>query len=136
MQLPSFIPLASIEAMRPVFLIVMGAFLFLSAWRISQHADRWTARAMVSGALMLAFGYMIIRPMYETGHLRTYNEFLSAHPKAATWLAWTVVNMVVMNAGWLLFGAGLALHAGLIRFPARRPVSSTSTVLPVHEPAA
>jgi hypothetical protein len=53
-----------------------------------------------------------------------------------TALAWHIVKVVSMNGGWLLFGLGLALHAGIFetaKSPA--PVESPSTS-PVHGPVA
>ena len=37
--------LGSIEAVRPVFMIVMGVFLMVIAWRLCKTTEGWTARA-------------------------------------------------------------------------------------------
>ncbi len=107
-------PLANIEAMRPVFLIVMGLALLLVAWRLTRHATGWPARVLMSGALLLALGYSVILPLYYAGVLVPL-EHLVLHPHAAvdTMLAWHVVKLLAMNGGWLLFGLGLALQVGL-----------------------
>lgn len=104
-------PLASIEAVRPVFLIVMGVFLMLIAWRLAKTSTVWTARTLIAGALLLGFGYAVMMPMYEAGVLRYYSAKASYHGDGASVLAWHAVKLVVMNAGWLLFGTGVAMHA-------------------------
>ena len=43
--------LGSIEAVRPVFLIVMGVFLSLIAWRLAKTSGTWTARTLVVRSL-------------------------------------------------------------------------------------
>ncbi len=122
----------------------MGGFIFLYAWRLSRRSERWTARLLVAGALMLAFGYTFVLPMYEAGVLERFAEQRRHyHGSAATALAWNVVKITVMNFGWLVFGAGMALHAGLVRLPVRKPqpVPATQpnpmqTPRPTHELAA
>ena len=105
--------IASITAMRPVFMIIMGAFLLLTAWRISRSSSGWTPRILLSGAILLALGYSIILPLYQAGVLVHISQIgrVSVDPSVA--LAWHVVKVVAMNGGWLLFGLGLALHAGV-----------------------
>ena len=105
--------IASITAMRPVFMIIMGAFLLLTAWRISRSSSGWTPRILLSGATLLALGYSIILPLYQAGVLVHISQIgrVSVDPSVA--LAWHVVKVVAMNGGWLLFGLGLALHAGV-----------------------
>lgn len=104
-------PMASIEAMRPVFLMVMGFALLLIAWRFSRSADRWPARLMMSGAVLLALGYSVILPLYQAGVLidfRLLPNFPDRDPGFVA--AWQVVKVLTMNGGWLLFGLGLALE--------------------------
>lgn len=117
----TFFMLGSIEAIRPVFWMVMGFFIFLYAWRLAQRSEPWTARLLVAGALLLSFGYTLVLPMYEAGLLEHYaaqrRHYLG---DAASALGWHVVKLSVMNIGWLVFGFGLALHAGVLRLPARR----------------
>jgi hypothetical protein len=137
--------LGSIEAIRPVFWMVMGVFIFLYAWRLARRSSGWTARFLVAGALLLAFGYSFVLPMYEAGVLERFAEQRRHyHGSAATALAWNVVKITVMNFGWLVFGTGIALHAGLIRLPVRKPqpvpaaspIAMHNTPRPSHELAA
>lgn len=121
-------PLASIEAVRPVFLIVMGVFLMLIAWRLAKSADNWTARLMVGGAFLLGFGYAIMMPLYEAGVIERISSRGHYHGSAATAMGWHAVKLVIMNVGWLLFGAGVAMHAKILRSPAS--ATSRETPLP------
>ncbi|MDP3849837.1 MAG: hypothetical protein Q8Q59_04980 [Luteolibacter sp.] len=119
-----FSTLASIEAIRPVFLIVMGVFLLLIAWRMSRTSDAWTARILLAGALLLAFGYSLLLPLYEAGVLEMYSSTrLHYQGSAAAALGWHIIKLVVMNIGWLAFGTGLAMHAKIFRSP--EPVAHT-----------
>ena len=113
-------PLASIEAARPVFLIVMGVFLALVAWRLARTSTTWTARTLVAGALMLGFGYGVMMPLYEAGRIESFSAKGLYDGCASTAVAWHVVKLVVMNVGWLLFGIGVALHAKLFQSPSSR----------------
>jgi hypothetical protein len=110
------LPLASIDAVRPVFMIVMGIFLIIVAWRMAKESEGWASRLMVGGAFLLCFGYAILMPMYEAGKIERYHPAASLNDPAAA-LAWHAVKLVVMNAGWLVFGLGLGLHSGLLRMP-------------------
>lgn len=129
MHIP-LLPLASIEAVRPVFLIIMGLFLMVIAWRLSKVSTGWAARMIVGGALLLGFGYAIVLPLYEAGLIERYAPGRTHyHGSAATALAWQVVKLVTMNCGWLFFGLGVALHANLLNFPStRRAVHSPTLV--------
>jgi hypothetical protein len=130
-----FIALGSIEAVRPVFLIVMGVFLALIAWRLARTSGTWTARLLVAGAFLLGFGYAVLMPLYEAGVLRYYNPRSHMHGDVATIMAWHAVKLVVMNAGWLLFGLGVAMHAKILSSPAPRPRAQVRN-LPPHESIA
>ena len=130
-----FFALGSIEAVRPVFLIVMGVFLTLIAWRLAKTSGKWTARLLVAGAVLLGFGYAVMMPLYEAGVIDRYSPAGHQHGSAATALAWHVVKMVVMNAGWLLFGIGVAMHAKILGSPAPRPRTATCSTSP-HESIA
>ena len=128
-----FNALGSIEATRPVFLIVMGVFLMLIAWRLAKTSGTWTARMLVAGALLLGFGYSVMLPLYEAGVLLQYSPKARYHGDAASILAWHAVKLVVMNAGWLVFGLGIAMHAKILgSSPSRVEVSP----LPAHESIA
>jgi hypothetical protein len=129
-------PLASIEAVRPVFLIVMGVFLMLIAWRLAKTSTVWTGRILIAGALLLGFGYAVMMPMYEAGALKHYSPKAIYHGGVASVLAWQAVKLVVMNAGWLLFGTGVAMHAGI--FGSRTPLARRAEIrsLPSHESIA
>jgi hypothetical protein len=110
-----FFVLGSIEAMRPVFLIVMGVFMLIFAWRLAKNSDTWTSRLMIAGALLLAFGYALMLPLYEAGVLERYApNRLRYEGSAATAMGWHAAKLVVMNAGWLVFGIGLAMHAKIL----------------------
>lgn len=115
------LPLGSIEAVRPVFLIIMGLFLMVIAWRLSRISTGWAARMIVAGALLLGFGYAIVMPLYEAGVIERYSPGRTHyHGAAATALAWQAVKLISMNCGWLFFGLGVALHAKLLSMPAHR----------------
>jgi len=114
--------LASIESIRPVFLIVMGVSLLMLAWRLSQNASGWTARFILAGAILLAIGYSFIMPLYEAGKIEHYSPDAHFHGDPGVALAWHVVKVVAMNTGWFLFGWGVALHAGLFERVSARPV--------------
>lgn len=130
--------LASVEAVRPVFLIVMGVFLLLVGWRLAQTSGRWTARLLVGGALMLAFGYAVLMPMYEAGVLRSYSPSAQYGTDAGSILGWHVVKLMVMNSGWFLFGIGVAMHAKILGSPPARPprVGAEESILSPHESIA
>jgi hypothetical protein len=134
MNQPPFLVLASVEAVRPVFMIVMGVFLLVVAWRMSRETQGWTARLMMAGAIMLSFGYSILVPMYEAGKIEKFYPGAHLHDPAAA-LGWHAVKLVVMNAGWLVFGLGLGLHSGLLRMPAALKSPGTRTVS-THESIA
>ncbi len=128
------LPLASIDAARPVFVIVMGVFLMVIAWRMARETEGWSARCLVGGAFLLCVGYAILIPMYEAGKIERY--FPGAHLHSpSTALGWHAVKLVVMNAGWLVFGLGLGLHAGLFRSIAPRKITKAQTIT-IHESAA
>jgi hypothetical protein len=138
MPLPPVLNLASLEAVRPVFLIVMGVSLMMIAWRLCKEATGWDARAMMAGALLLGFGYTILMPLYEAGKIERVVRSGHFHGDPAVALAWHAVKLLAMNGGWLLFGLGLALHAQLIRLPSRRALTARTTrpALVSHESAA
>ncbi len=130
-----FLALGSIQAVRPVFLIVMGVFLTLIAWRLAGSSGVWTARVMVAGALLLGFGYAVMMPLFEAGVIERYAPDARYHGSAATAAAWHVVKMVVMNTGWLLFGLGLAMHAKSPVTSSPRPRAHARSLSP-HESVA
>jgi hypothetical protein len=132
----SFAPIASIEAARPVFLIVMGVFLLVVAWRMAKETRGWSARLMMAGALLLCFGYAFLVPMYEAGKIEKFHPRAHLHDPASA-LGWHAVKLVVMNAGWLVFGLGLGLHSGLLRIPmALRATTQRTTPDHAHESIA
>lgn len=129
------LPLASIEAVRPVFMIIMGIFLMVVAWRLSKLTQGWTARLIVSGALLLGFGYAVMMPLYEAGRIERYSPRGHYHGNAATAIAWHSVKLVTMNSGWLLFGLGLAMHAQVFTATAPRRKALSPALAP-HESVA
>jgi len=120
--------LGSLEAVPPVFKIVMGACLVLIAWRLARVTTGWTARFIVAGALLLGFGYMVLMPMYEADAIELFSRSGRYRGSAASATAWHCLKLVLMNGGWLLFGIGLAMHAKIFTAPAapRRAVSPVS----------
>ncbi len=130
-----FIALGSIEAVRPVFLIVMGVFLTLIAWRLAKTSEGWTARLLISGAFLLGFGYVVLMPLYETGYIERLSAKGHYHGDPAAALAWHVVKLVTMNLGWLFFGIGIALHANILGSPVTRLRPATREISP-HESIA
>lgn len=117
----AFLTLGSIEAARPVFMIVMSVFMLLFAWRLAKVSTAWTSRLLMAGALMLAFGYGLLLPLYEAGLVERYAPARQHYQDgAATALGWHVTKMVVMNLGWLVLGLGLAMHAKILSSPAPR----------------
>lgn len=133
---PGCFPLASIDAMRPVFLIVMGAFLLVIAWRMTRGSRGWGGRTMLAGAMLLCFGYSVVMPLYQSGWMVSLQN-LHAYPGEA-WvpLFWHCARLAAMNLGWLLFGLGAAAHARLFDIapkPARIPAPVAP---PAHGPVA
>lgn len=126
--------LGSIEAVRPVFTIVMGAFLLLIAWRLSRVTGGWAARFIVAGGLLLGFGYMVLLPMYEAKAIELFSRVGRYRGDAATAVAWHCVKLLLMNGGWLFFGIGLAMHAKIFTAPApRRPSPVSPPARSPHE---
>lgn len=119
----SFEAMGSIEAVRPVFMIVMGVFLMLLGWRLGKSSGVWTARVMMAGALLLGFGYGALLPMYEAGLIEKYTpNRVQYQGSVDTAIGWHAVKVVVMNAGWLVFGLGLAMHASIFGILVSRKV--------------
>lgn len=140
MLVPPLPVLASIGAVRPVFLIVMGICLMIFVWRLAMGANDWAARLMVAGSLLLGFGYAVMLPLYEAGIIESLNAGAMLE-NPATALAWQAVKLVVMNGGWFVFGVGIAMHAGILPSPATRmatfPRPETAPLpqaTPVHHP--
>jgi len=128
--------LLSIEASRPAFMIVMGLFLLVVAWRLVKGRSGWAPRLIFAGALMLAFGYAVIVPLYQSGTIPAYRPGAHVHGDPALALGWHVVKLFTMNAGWLLFGLGVSLHARVFAptptlASTRDPVEARSE----HQPA-
>lgn len=124
-------PLGSIEAFRPVFMIVMGVFLIVIAWRICQSTKGWTSTMIMSGALLLGFGYAVMLPMYEAGKIERFSPKNHYRGSAANAVAWHAVKIVTMNSGWLLLGIGLAMHSkAFSAAPQRRKITSPTPLAP------
>lgn len=129
------LPLGSIEAVRPVFMIVMGIFLMIIAWRLCKCTAGWTARLIAAGALLLGFGYAVMLPLYDAGVIERFSSAGHHHGSAATAAAWHSVKLITMNSGWLLFGLGLAMHAKVFAAPSPHR-KTTSPTLSSHESVA
>lgn len=108
-------------------MIVMGVFLMIFAWRMSKATEAWAGRLMVGGAFLLCFGYAVLVPLYEAGIIEKYHPSARMNDPASA-LAWHAVKLVVMNAGWLVFGFGLGLHSGLLRMPATSKLTKTQPI--------
>lgn len=129
---PDVLPIASISAMRPVFMIVMGAFLLLTTWRMTRGTTGWAPRVLIAGALLLAIGYAVVMPLYQAGVLIPLSQIGVTSADAASALGWHVVKTVSMNGGWLVFGLGLAMHAGIFETEkSTAPIEAPSSS-PVH----
>lgn len=124
--------LGSIDAVRPVFLIIMGLSLMIFTWRLAGGAADWPARLMVAGSLLLGFGYALLLPMYEAGLVPRIGGTLQG--SGSTALGWQVVKLFVMNGGWLTFGVGMAMHAKLLPYPVTRK-GIVPAALPQIQPA-
>ncbi|MCW1925112.1 hypothetical protein OKA05_21300 [Luteolibacter arcticus] len=116
----------------------MGAFLLLTAWRMTRGTHGWTPRIILTGASLLAFGYSVLTPLYQAGILVPLSKIgmMGINPDAV--IIWHGVRLLAMNGGWLMFGLGLAAHAGLFETvkssaPVQAPRPRTS---PLHEPVA
>jgi hypothetical protein len=120
----------------------MGAFLLLTAWRMTRGTRGWTPRIILTGANLLGFGYAILMPLYEAHILTPLDQIglMGTNPDAV--ILWHAAKVLCMNLGWLMFGTGMALHAGLFETtkshaPVQVPRRSTSPrTSPVHEPVA
>ncbi|GAA5484170.1 hypothetical protein [Haloferula sargassicola] len=120
-----FSPLASLEAARPVFLMLMGISIVLISWRLTKKVTGWPPRILMAGAMLLALGYSVLLPLYEAGVLirPAMLPYMPGADPVAT-MAWEVTKTISMNFGWLLFGLGLFL-VSKSPLPARRPVQLT-----------
>lgn len=135
MSVGSFHLLGSIEAVRPVFMIVMGSFLLILGWRLAKGSSGWTARILMTGALMLGFGYGLLLPLYEAGLIERYvPNRTHYHGSAADAIGWHAVKLMVMNLGWLVFGAGLAMHASLANCLIPRKAVPTADARTISNP--
>lgn len=131
------LPLASIDAMRPVFMIVMGLSLLFVAWRLTRQTSGWSSRVLMSGALLLALGYSLIIPLYQA-QVIVPMSLLPFYPAAdaGTAMGWHLAKLVSMNGGWLLFGLGLALHARVFESTrSLRPAPHADRPAPQSEPS-
>jgi len=130
--------LASIDAARPVFLIIMGISLVVFVFRLAGGAREWSTRLMITGSLMLGAGYAIVLPAYEAGLIESIHSPHTVNLDVA--LAWHTLRLVLMNVGWFAFGIGVAMHAKILPQPAPRKAavpatSPDSPTVSIHEPA-
>lgn len=116
--------LATIDAARPVFLIVMGIALVIFVFRLAGAARSWSSRLMITGSLMLGAGYAIVLPAYEGGLIESIHNPHTVNLEAA--LAWHTLRLVLMNTGWLIFGIGVAMYAKVFPQPTPRKAAVTA----------
>lgn len=101
-------PLALIDSTRPVFLVIMAISLILFVWRLARHCEGWSGWLLMSGAILLGFGYGVVLPMIEA---EAFNAFTQHHHVISTAMATLqVIKQVTMNLGWLMLGMGFAFH--------------------------
>jgi hypothetical protein len=131
-----FSTLASIEAVRPVFMVVMGVSMLLFVWRLSKDSGVWASRFMLAGALLLGFGYAVLLPMYEAGLIERYSpRRVHYEGSAAIAVGWHAVKLVMMNVGWLVLGTGLAMHAAILGNPSPAKPLKAAPVLVLSTPS-
>lgn len=130
------LPLASIEAMRPVFMIVMGLSILFVAWRMTRHTSGWSSRILMAGALLLTLGYSLIIPLYQAKVILPLS-LLMFYPEtdAGTVMGWHLAKLFSMNGGWMLFGLGLALHARVFESVKATRTVTVATSNPQSEPS-
>lgn len=128
------LPLGSIEAVRPVFMIVMGVSLMLLVWRFTKGVPGWSGRLLLAGALLLGFGYTVVLPLNEAGKIQSVAAARHFQGDVATALAWQTLRTASMNLGWLALGVGLALHARSFSAAARRPAAARTSPSPHSRP--
>ena len=116
-------------------MIIMGVFLLLTVWRITRGTSGWAPRILMAGALLLAFGYAVVMPLYQGGIVMPVTPTGGALFEY-TWveLGWYLVKMVSMNGGWLVLGLGVALHAGLFETEKSAAPVQVPSSSPSHEP--
>lgn len=103
-------------------MIVMGISLVIFSLRLASGAKTWPARLMMTGSLMLGFGYAVVLPAYEGGLIESIHSPHTVNLEAA--IMWHVIRLVTMNAGWLIFGIGVAMHANILPQPAPRKAAA------------
>lgn len=124
MKLHSPLMLASFDLSRAPLLMVLGLALVVFTWHMVSRSQGGGRRIMMTGALLLGIGYVILLPLQESGLLTAGHEG-HGHDSVLDTAAWRVVKPVVMNLGWLLLGGGLALHVRSRRAAAAKSNSPT-----------
>jgi hypothetical protein len=123
-------------------MIVMGAFLLLTAWRMTRGTRGWTPRLILTGAGLLALGYSVLTPLYQAGIVVPLGRIGTIGTNPDVVILCHGLRLLAMNGGWLLLGLGLATHAGLFETarstaPVQAPRRTTSPrTSPVHEPVS
>ncbi|MCF7675902.1 MAG: hypothetical protein K9N23_08480 [Akkermansiaceae bacterium] len=102
--------LASFDLSRAPLLVVLGLALVIGTWHLINRNPGGGHRLMMTGALLLGIGYVVLLPLQESGLLAAGGQG-HGHESVIHSTAWQLVRLVVMNLGWLLLGGGLALHA-------------------------
>lgn len=117
-------------------MIVMGSFLLILGWRLAKGSGAWTSRVLMSGVLLLGFGYGLLLPLYEAGLIERYApNRIHYQGSAADAIGWHAVKLVVMNLGWLVFGTGLAMHASLAGCLNPRKAAKAASARMISTPA-
>jgi len=126
--------LGAVAATRPVFMIVMGISLMIFALRMSKTAGGRAGWLMVPGAMALCLGYAVLVPLYDAGLIPRISPGRDLAAFSASTIFCHVAKLVLMNAGWLAFGLGAAMHAGLLQRPATRRAAAEPAI--PHESVA
>ena len=99
--------LASFDLSRAPLLVVLGLALVIGTWHLINRSPGGGRRLMMTGALLLGIGYVVLLPLQESGLLAADGH---GHESVIHSTAWQLGRLMVMNLGWLLLGGGLALH--------------------------
>lgn len=112
-----FTTLATLSAARPVALIIIGAFLLLTAWRIHQRQPSVAAKVLLLGSAFIAFNYCLLLPAYSAQWISAPEALVhnNKDPRYAYLLA--SIRDTGMNVGWFILGMGLVILPRVKKLP-------------------